>query len=89
MHEFHQISHNSHYCHTQSVWSSTAFDTFRLKNALKKTTGIIRKYKTIEDTLERANHHGKIAKDALEIFPDDPFKDALMKLVDFSIVRSN
>ncbi|MEE2667252.1 MAG: polyprenyl synthetase family protein [Pseudomonadota bacterium] len=68
---------------------NTFEEKIRNKNALKKTTGIIRKYKTIEDTLERANHHGKIAKDALEIFPDDPFKDALMKLVDFSIVRSN
>ncbi len=56
-----------------------------MKNAIK----VIKQYNTIEDTLLKAHQHGRIAKDALAIFPETEFKEALMKLVDFSIIRSN
>ena len=46
-------------------------------------------YDTINDTLSKAKEHGRVAKDALAIFPETEFKSALMKLVDFSIIRSH
>ena len=61
----------------------------RNKDLLKKANKIINRYKTIDDTLEKAHHHGRIAKDALAIFPETKFKDSLMRLVDFSIIRSH
>ena len=61
----------------------------RNKDLLKKAIKIINHYGTIEDTLSKAYQHGRIAKDALAIFPNTEFKDALMKLVDFSIIRTH
>ena len=56
---------------------------------MKKAIKIINHYGTIEDTLSKAYQHGRVAKDALAIFPNTEFKDALMKLVDFSIIRTH
>ena len=61
----------------------------RNKDLLKKAIKIINHYDTIEDTLSKAYQHGRVAKDALAIFPNTEFKDALMKLVDFSIIRTH
>ena len=61
----------------------------RNKDLLKKAIKIINHYDTIEDTLSKAYQHGRVAKDALAIFPNTEFKDALMKLVDFSIIRAH
>ena len=61
----------------------------RNKDLLKKAIKIINHYGTIEDTLSKAYQHGRVAKDALAIFPNTEFKDALMKLVDFSIIRTH
>ena len=61
----------------------------RNKDLLKKAIKIINHYGTIEDTLSKAYQHGRVAKDALAIFPKTEFKDALMKLVDFSIIRTH
>lgn len=67
-----------------------SFDNkIRNKDLLKKAIEIIDTHKTIEDTLEKAYHHGRIAKDALGIFPNTKFKDSLMRLVDFSIIRAH
>ena len=61
----------------------------RNKDLLKKAIKIINQYNTINDTLSKAKQHGRVAKDALAIFPETEFKAALMKLVDFSIIRSH
>ena len=61
----------------------------RNKELLKNAIKVIKQYNTIDDTLSKAHQHGRIAKDALAIFPETEFKEALMKLVDFSIIRSN
>ena len=67
-----------------------SFDNkIRNKDLLKKAIEIIDTHNTIEDTLEKAYHHGRIAKDALGIFPNTKFKDSLMRLVDFSIIRAH
>ena len=41
----------------------------------------------INDTVERAEHYGAVALDALAIFPDTPHKEALMDAVAFCIRR--
>jgi octaprenyl-diphosphate synthase len=42
----------------------------------------------IGDTVERANHYGDIARDALAIFPDSVWKSALLEAVDFCVARA-
>ena len=67
-----------------------SFDNkIRNKDLLKKAIEIIDTHNTIEDTLEKAYHHGRIAKDVLGIFSNTKFKDSLMRLVDFSIIRAH
>ena len=41
----------------------------------------------LSDTVERANHYGDIARDALAIFPDSEWKAALLEAVDFCVAR--
>lgn len=55
---------------------------------LDQALQILTKHDTINDTLERATHYGKKAKDALAIFPDSSARDALMGIVDFCISRA-
>jgi octaprenyl-diphosphate synthase len=49
---------------------------------------LMTKHGAIADTIERANHYGDIARDALAIFPDSKWKSALLEAVDFCIVRA-
>ncbi len=56
--------------------------------ALEKAIGLHRKHRSLEDTVERARHYGAIAKDALEIFPATPLRDAMIEVVDFCVARS-
>ena len=56
-----------------------------LENAL----AIMKKHRAIEDTIERAQHYGKIARDSLELFPASAWKHALLNAVDFAVQRAH
>jgi octaprenyl-diphosphate synthase len=56
---------------------------------LEQATAMMRQYRAIEDTVERARHFGAVARDALAPFPESPVKAALLEAVDFSISRVN
>ncbi len=43
----------------------------------------------MEDTIERARHYAKMAKDALGLFPASPMKQALNDAVDFCVARAH
>jgi octaprenyl-diphosphate synthase len=49
----------------------------------------MRKHKALEDTIERARHYAKMAKDALGLFPASPMKQALNDAVDFCVARAH
>ena len=49
----------------------------------------MRRHRALEDTIERARHYGAIAVDALGLFPDSPWKDALVDAVGFCIGRAH
>ena len=55
---------------------------------LEQALTIMRKHRALEDTIERARHYGAMARDALEIFPASPWKQALLDVVDFCISRA-
>ena len=46
------------------------------------------RHKALTDTLERAGHYGKMARDALALFPDSAVQRAFLDVVDFSIERA-
>ena len=56
---------------------------------LEKALGLITKYGTLNDTIQRAVHYGTIARDALAPLPDSPWKSALIEVIDFCIERVN
>ena len=56
---------------------------------LEHAIGLMRRHKTLEDTIERARHYGAMAKDALALFADSPMKSALVDVVEFCIGRAH
>jgi octaprenyl-diphosphate synthase len=56
---------------------------------LEQALSIMRKHRSLEDTIERAKHYGAMARDALEIFDNSPAKAALLETVDFCISRAH
>ena len=58
-------------------------------NDLSHAKELMRRHKAIEATIERARHYGAIARDALAIFPDGPYKRALLDVVAFCVSRAH
>ncbi|MGW9329384.1 MULTISPECIES: polyprenyl synthetase family protein [unclassified Bosea (in: a-proteobacteria)] len=56
---------------------------------LAEAQALMRKHRAIEDTVERARHYAKMAKDALGLFPQSPMKQALNDAVDFCVARAH
>ena len=56
---------------------------------LETAHATMRKHRALDDTVERAKHYGAMARDALEIFPASPWKEALRDVVDFCIARAH
>ncbi len=50
---------------------------------------ILRRHRTLEDTMDRARHYGDAARASLDIFADGPVKAALLQAVDFCIARAH
>ena len=56
---------------------------------LDHAIGLMTKHRTLEDTLNRAQHYGAMAVDALALFPPSPMKAALEQVVAFCLARSH
>ena len=56
---------------------------------LEQAIAVMKKHRTLEDTIERARHYGAMARDALGLFPASSWKDALLGVVDFCIARGH
>jgi octaprenyl-diphosphate synthase len=72
----------------RAFWRRTLEDLNQKETDFDKAVGLMGRYQSLEDTVERARHYGAIARDALGIFPDGAEKDALIELIDFSIHRA-
>jgi len=49
----------------------------------------MKRHRALEDTIERARHYGAMARDALELFKESPWKRALRDAVDFAVARAH
>ncbi|TDR94366.1 polyprenyl synthetase family protein [Enterovirga rhinocerotis] len=56
---------------------------------VERAIAILRRHRAIEDTIERARHYGKIACDALALFPNSAHKGALLDTVEFCVSRTH
>ena len=62
--------------------------TERTKEDFEKTLDLIKKYKAVEDSLQRAEYFVNVSHDALGIFEDSSEKKILQNLTGFSLNRS-
>jgi len=58
-------------------------------NDLDHAIGLMTKHRALEDTINRAQHYGAMAVDALALFPSSPMKTALEQVVAFCLARSH
>jgi octaprenyl-diphosphate synthase len=72
----------------RAFWKAAIEGDANDDDALAKAVVLLRKHRSLEDTVERARHYGAMAKDALAIFPASPLKEAMIEVVDFCINRS-
>jgi len=56
---------------------------------LDHAIGLMTKHRALEDTMQRAQHYGAMAVDALALFSPSPMKGALEQVVAFCLARSN
>ena len=72
----------------RSFWARTLEDGNQTADDLVYAQKLMERHNAIDDTIERAQHYGDIARDALAIFPDSPHKAALLEAVDFCVARA-
>ena len=71
----------------RSFWKRTLEEGSQTADDLAYAQKLMDRHGAIKDTVERANHYGDIARDALAIFPDSAHKTALLEAVDFCVSR--
>ncbi|MFO0990647.1 MAG: polyprenyl synthetase family protein [Hyphomicrobiales bacterium] len=72
----------------RNFWKRTLEDGNQTADDLVYAQKLMDRHDAIADTIERARHYGDIARDALAIFPDGPYKSALLEAVDFCVARA-
>ncbi len=72
----------------RSFWTRTLVEGQIGDGDLEQALAIMKRHRALEDTVERARHYGAMARDALELFPDQPMKQALLEALDFSVSRA-
>jgi octaprenyl-diphosphate synthase len=72
----------------RNFWKRTLEDGNQTPDDFSYARKLMDRHGALADTIERANHYGDIARDALAIFPDSELKQALLEAVDFCVARA-
>jgi octaprenyl-diphosphate synthase len=72
----------------RSFWKRTLEDGRQTSDDLAHAQKLMARHDAIGDTVERARHYGDIARDALAIFQESDYKEALLEAVDFCVARA-
>ncbi|MBC7103941.1 MAG: polyprenyl synthetase family protein [Parvibaculum sp.] len=73
----------------RAFWQRTLQEGDRQEGDLEKAVEFMQRHSALKDTTSRARHYGAIAIDALAIFPESEYRDALTLLVEFCINRNH
>lgn len=73
----------------RAFWTRTVVEGAIGDADFAKAFELLERTKALRDTVERARHYGAMARDALAPLPDEPFKAALLKAVEFCIARAH
>ncbi len=71
----------------KDFWQKVISNPNKDENNFNLAKELLIKYNCIEDTLIRANHFADVAIDSLNIFNENKFKNALIKLIETSVKR--
>jgi octaprenyl-diphosphate synthase len=82
------LAHRRGAADEKSFWRRTLQDGDIQEGDLHRAIDLMRRHNAIEETIERARSYGRMAQDALGIFPDGEAKAALLDAVDFSVNRA-
>ena len=72
----------------RGFWRRTMEDLEQKKGDLKRAVQLLESTGALQATVKRARHYGRLATEALKIFPDSEHKLALSKTVEFAVNRS-
>ena len=72
----------------RNFWKRTMEDGDQTPDDFTYAKKLMERHGAIKDTIDRANHYGDIARDALAIFPSSDLKDALLEAVEFCVARA-
>ena len=73
----------------RSFWKRVMEQGEQTADDLTYATKLMKRHNALGDTVERARHYGSIAVDALAIFPDSEWKEAMIDAVAFCISRAH
>ncbi|MGF1457317.1 MAG: polyprenyl synthetase family protein [Alphaproteobacteria bacterium] len=73
----------------RAFWKRCLEDGDVTQADLSHAIDLIRRHNALADTIDRAHHYGRIARDALAIFPANTHRQALLDVVDFAIARAH
>ena len=73
----------------RAFWQRTLAEGKISGGDFETASAAMRRHRAIEDTIDRARHYGAMAKDALALFTDSDWKEALSGAVDFCIGRAH
>ncbi len=72
----------------KAFWRQAMLGNRNGPDDLEQAKGLLQKYHTVDDTIERARHYGQRAIDAIGHFPASDAKAALTETVEFAIARA-
>ena len=72
----------------RAFWRRTLEEQDLRDGDLEHAIDLMKKYDTFADTVKRAEHYGRMAREALMIFPDQPIREAMIGVIDFCIDRA-
>lgn len=73
----------------RNFWRRTLEDQEQKDGDQDHAFHLMNKHNALTDSVERARHYGAIARDALGIFEDSPYKKQMEEVIDFCIVRAH
>ncbi len=73
----------------RAFWTRTIQDRDQSPEDFDHAMELLARHDTVEATIDRARHYGKIAADALAIFPKSELRDVLQDLIEFCISRAH
>lgn len=73
----------------RAFWTRTIEDRDQKPEDFDHAMGLLTKHSTVQATIDRAQHYGRIAEDALAIFPKSELREVLQDIVAFCINRTH